>query len=487
MAKPNSNPSYLTRNSVGTFVFQIRVPLYIRQRHSSVKPIIRCSLRTKDFSEAVRRSRQKLVMFDSAIQQYSNVDSFTAQVQLITSPTNLNAGCQVVTEFNLVEPAAVSLGAAEPSRQLNDVVADFMAYKLNTGSRAASIKWYRQKVEQFAGIITALNDGHGVPIAMLSIDLMRQYASVMQRYPKHANTRKSTKDMTEAQRVHLVQNNDRDALNAMGIEPMGFQTINHNFTAVRELLRFAERQQLPITSGLADIIPSNKKKRGTKPQVKFNDQDIKALFNSNEYQHGEFKRPADYWVPLLALFGGQTQAELCQLHVDDIRCADNIWFMDINDQHEKLLKTECGRPRQVPIHHRLIELGFLDFVNQCRKKGQTRLFPDELRDDNDKYARYSKRFNRWRARLGITTDSNGGRKTFHSFRHLVSDWLIGNQCHPGVAADIIGHEGKERTETRRTYSDGAWLVEKNKWIQSLDYDLDWSLVRSWNDVEKVRT
>src|SRR5690606_23859031 len=95
---------------------------------------------------------------------------------------------------------------------------------------------------------------------------------------------------------------------------------------------------------------------------------------------------------------------------------------------------------------------------------------------------YSKRFNRWRKRLGITVDSNGGRKTFHSFRHLVSDWLIGNQCHPGVAADIIGHEGRERLETRRTYSDGAWLIEKDMWIQRLRYDIDWSVVHRWNNM-----
>lgn len=154
--------------------------------------------------------------------------------------------------------------------------------------------------------------------------------------------------------------------------------------------------------------------------------------------------------------------------------------MDINDQHEKKLKNEGGRPRQVPLHHQLLKLGFLDYVASCQQAGQVRLFPQEIRNENDKYPGYSKRFNRWRVRLGISTDSNGGRKTFHSFRHLVSDWLIGHQCHPGVAADIIGHEGKDRMETRRTYSDGAWLNEKNQWIQKLDYNLDFSIIMRWD-------
>lgn len=467
---------------MGTYVFQIRVPLYIRRHHGKVKPLVRCSLRTKDHNEAIRRSRQKWLMFDQAISQYSDPAIFDSQLRAITFPGCLNAAQfpQATDELNAFESLSQS---ANQLPLLIDVATDFMDHKRNTGTRAASMKWYSQKVNQFVDIVTALNDGAAPSVREITVGLIRQYASVMQRYPKHANSRKPTKDMTEAQRVQLVMANDRESLQLMGIEPVGFQTVGHNFTAVRELLRFAERQQLPITKGLCNIIPSNKKKRGNKPQVKFNDQDLKRLFNSKEYRTGSFDRASDYWIPLLAVFGGQTQAELCQLHVSDIQQTDDIWYIDINDQKEKLLKTEGGRPRQVPIHHQLIELGFIDFVNQCRRSGQIRLFPNEQRDEHDKYASYSKRFNRWRRRLDITTDSNGGRKTFHSFRHLVSDWLIGNQCHPGVAADIIGHEGKERLETRRTYSDGAWLAEKDHWIQSINYGVNWSAVSGWTEIK----
>jgi integrase len=477
MAKPLKNHSYLTRNSAGTFVFQIRIPTYIKRLHPHLKSIVRCSLRTKDHPEAIRRSRSKLLMFDLAIQHYANPIDFESHIQMITAdsewrhlglPLVPNSRSELVHGSNRV-PEVVN--EATP---LKVVAKEFLSFKRNSGVRAASFKWYSQKVDQFINIVEAISNQQSPTDQSLTLDVMRQYASVMQSYPKHASTRPVTKNMTIKELVALVIENGREGLAKMGIDVVSYQTVGHNFTAIREFLRFAERNQRLNVQGLADILVSPKKKRGSKPQVKFSANDLKTIFHSNEYRNDGLTRSSDYWLPLLAAFGGQTQAELCQLHVDDIKSSNGIWYMDINDQHEKLLKNESGRPRQVPIHHQLLNLGFLEFVESCRLSKQVRLFPQEIRNENDKYPGYSKRFNRWRKRLGIITDSNGGRKTFHSFRHLVSDWLVGNQCHPGVAADIIGHEGKERLETRRTYSDGAWLDVKNEWIQKIDYGIDLS-------------
>lgn len=480
-------PNYLTLNRVGTYIFQVRIPVWICRQLPSRSPLFRCSLGTKDRGEALRRVRQLWLQFDELVRSYSvsgDSGSLVEQIEALKAyrgAYDLPVVCQ--PPQGQLDPKLPPESPTNPSAliPLPGLVDEFMRHKRDTGARAASLKWYGQKVHQFAVILQVLNGGSMPSVCALSVDLVRNYAKVMQRYPKHAQTRKLTRDMTEAERVHLVLEKSRADLECMGIEPMGFQTIGHNFTAVKEILRFAERQQYQIHRGLGDLLVTPRKRRGGKPQVKFDSSDLKAMFYSEEYRAGSFRNPSEYWVPLLALFGGQTQAELCQLHVADIRRSGDIWYIDINDQDEKQLKTELGRPRQVPIHQQLVRLGFLDFVSQCRTRGQVRLFPNEVRNENDKYAGYSKRFNRWRKRLGIQCDSNGGRKTFHSFRHLVADWLVGNQCHPGVAADIIGHEGKERLETRRTYSDGAWLREKNNWIQRLDYGLRWSKIKGWKE------
>jgi site-specific recombinase XerD len=43
-------------------------------------------------------------------------------------------------------------------------------------------------------------------------------------------------------------------------------------------------------------------------------------------------RDEKFWVPLIAVFSGLRQEEICQLHVDDVRQEDGIWYFDINNR-----------------------------------------------------------------------------------------------------------------------------------------------------------
>ncbi|ASP39590.1 hypothetical protein CHH28_13320 [Bacterioplanes sanyensis] len=481
--KKNSNySSYLTRNQVGTYVFQIRVPTHILRQNHSLKPIFRCSLGTKSLREAICRSGVKLSLFEEILKGYDCPKLFEQQLIALRNRADFSSQKSQLDSGSHAPLLPSSVGATSTvvDIALDELVESFLLYKADSGVRSASYTWYERKLSLFVQIARSLAQKRNLMLSDLTANLVRRYATIMGRYPKYARNQVETKLQTVDELVAVIEQHSRESLVNMGYNLIGYQTMTHYFTAVKELLRYAQRQQFNVPNGLADLLHAPKKRRGVKPQVKFDSTDLKRIFMSHEYLNGSFKRNSDYWIPLLALFGGQTQAELCQLHVSDVRQQEGIWYIDINDQDDKNLKNETGRPRQVPIHRKLIELGFLAFVEHCRKSGQTRLFPEEKKNEYDKYSSYSKRFNRWRQRLGVTVDSAGGRKTFHSFRHLVSDWLIGNQCHPGVAADIIGHEGRERMETRRTYSDGAWLAEKNKWIQSISYELDLSEIRHWS-------
>jgi len=54
------NPSYITQNRLGIFIFQVRIPAGIR--HNS--PFFRKSLRTRNRSEALSHARRLMCMFD---------------------------------------------------------------------------------------------------------------------------------------------------------------------------------------------------------------------------------------------------------------------------------------------------------------------------------------------------------------------------------------------------------------------------------------
>ncbi len=85
----------------------------------------------------------------------------------------------------------------------------------------------------------------------------------------------------------------------------------------------------------------------------------------------------------------------------------------------------------MPIHTRLIELGFLDYKK--RVKGNT-LFP-ELKRRRDGYSQdASKWFGRFKRKRG----TQGRHKAFHSFRHAFANHLKQKRVEPHLVAAHTG-------------------------------------------------
>jgi len=116
--------------------------------------------------------------------------------------------------------------------------------------------------------------------------------------------------------------------------------------------------------------------------------------------------------------------------------------------------------RPVPIHSALITLGFLEFVERQREAGHVHLFPEmkwDERKKRDKSYKVSQRFTNWWAihsRL-IVPD---GKKSFHSFRHTVTDRLRNSGAQEAIIDALTGHatpgQGAKygRNHQGRTYS-----------------------------------
>ncbi|MFW1017620.1 tyrosine-type recombinase/integrase [Vibrio parahaemolyticus] len=145
----------------------------------------------------------------------------------------------------------------------------------------------------------------------------------------------------------------------------------------------------------------------------------------------------EYWIPLILLHSGARSSEICQLDVSDIKQIDSIWCIDINDSGAgKRLKSPSSK-RIVPIHSKLIELGFLDYVNERRKNNLLKLFNIKLSDQNLDWSKgFARRFNKTLDELGFRKNA---RPTLHSFRHTFVDELQILQVQENVVADIVGH------------------------------------------------
>ena len=143
-------------------------------------------------------------------------------------------------------------------------------------------------------------------------------------------------------------------------------------------------------------------------------------------------RDERFWLPLIAVFSGLRQEEICQLQIEDVRQEDGIWYFDINDRPPRRLKNATAI-RRVPVHSELIRFGFMQHVERLRRGRQTRVFPSFRpggADDRLGHA-FTKWFTRYRRDVGLYRPG----LNFHSFRHTATTLM--HQA--GVAAAVIDH------------------------------------------------
>jgi integrase len=268
------------------------------------------------------------------------------------------------------------------------------------------------------------------------------------------------------------------------------KTLETTFITVRSFINWLEEEALldrerPAKHLNSPLVVLRQQAKADKRR-RFTDEELRALFNSENFKPDAFRSAWQFWVPLMALTTGARIEELCQLHLDDIRQEEgtDIWFFDINSEDEKDVKTEAGK-RMVPIHQSLIDLGLLDRVEALRKvKGTVRLFPTL----NSRYSTgklsgaVTQWFTRYRRTCGVGAEKGEtSPAVFHSFRHA----LITKCKYLGLdrrkVQEMVGHEKGEFDDvTGRVYED-RYPVQAihDAVVSKLDFSdvVDWQRLR----------
>jgi site-specific recombinase XerD len=268
-----------------------------------------------------------------------------------------------------------------------------------------------------------------------------------------------------------------------------------------------------IKSNVAQHIEiPNAKQNKTIVRLPFSNEDLEKVFPGDSYGKGFATRAssidpaAKYWFPLIAAFSGARLEEIAQLTPSDIKtCPEtNIIYMDISndgvagDGAKKNLKNQ-NSVRPIPIHSTLIDMGFLDFVEERESNGQ--LF--NLK--RDKQGRLARTLSAWFSRndkrkdgssikgyiekCGVASkgENEAGQrwmKSFHSFRHAVIDNLRDNkklpngeyimENHIGL---VMGHTG-QKLETAKYGANRNQLSLRKDVIEAIKYpSLDTNNIR----------
>jgi integrase len=217
------------------------------------------------------------------------------------------------------------------------------------------------------------------------------------------------------------------------------KTQNMHIVDIKSLFKWAVKQELLLKSPASAIEEVKDDSEGRKP---FTDEDLRAIFGTlREDAKGDAAR---WWVPHVLLFTGARLEEVCQLHAEDVRQEHGVWFLDINRDGSKRLKTDNSE-RLVPVHSRLIALGWLDYVKSV---GKGHLFPSlEFRGDR---GGYSGEFSKWAGRRLRKVGIADTRKVAsHSFRHTMATRLGS----AGVSPQIIDRlQGWADSSMRANYT-----------------------------------
>ena len=214
-----------------------------------------------------------------------------------------------------------------------------------------------------------------------------------------------------------------------------------------------EPTRLPFTTGeLNKIFSAKLYRENSKKMDKSRIQDCRILI-------------------LLGFFTGGRMEELARLTTDDIGCENGIYYIYIHGERDTNKRVKnISSIRRIPLHSKLLELGFGDYYREMLSSGHKKFFPSlyrskEIRGKITHY--FSKWFGLFLDGLGITEKT----KSFHSFRHTMKRLLRDAGIEKSVCDAYQGHSMSDIASTygRDEYNMGYSLAFLKEQIERIDY------------------
>lgn len=238
--------------------------------------------------------------------------------------------------------------------------------------------------------------------------------------------------------------------------------------AVRVSMLFShcmEWYHLP-SSPAVKLVPK-KNTRASDERNIFTTPQLKALFESDFYKKREFERkPYQYWVPIIALYSGARISEICQLRVQDIVREKGLLCFFITPEAGGLKTVSSAR--KIPVHSKLLSLGFEDYVASKLHDKQLNLFPEIPRTPGkDAGDAPSKWFTRYRRKCKVGAEK-GSKIAFHSFRHTAIQKVSEADIGETRIDDVVGHKSVSIASNRYRNPYAPHLLVKT--VEALIFD-----------------
>lgn len=450
---------YLVKDRLETYYFRIAVAKKLRTLSQKLPKEIRKTTGTKSKKEAEKIAQFYAFKADLvfkkilAVKQYNNED-------------------ELVTYFRDCIQQELSLNTEAEMPAIANIQSNFQTNSVNTLTRGLKLSklveiyikenelknnWQRDKSRYEA--IACLNLFQRIVgdkyLSEINHEVILDYQDSLRKLPANINKYREYDGKSISQ---IIAKSNKKV--------MAILTLNKNLRRVMSLFNFAYEKEYVSKNYAKNLLIKQSSSQAAKREG-FTDSDIKKLF-STEIHSAESKKKSkynyQYWIPLLGLYSGGRLDELCQLHTDDVIEVEGIWCISINRNTKNKKLKNASSERVVPLHSKLIEIGFLKFVEYQRSKKQERLFT-ELKLARDGYGGIvSKWFSGFKTKAGITSKT----KVFHSFRHTVADRLKQKSIVREKIGSILGH--KDDNITTGLYGKAYHISVLKEVIEELDYD-----------------
>lgn len=211
------------------------------------------------------------------------------------------------------------------------------------------------------------------------------------------------------------------------------RTIDGKIGYLKTLFNFAIKQGYTKMENPAEgLALLTKQQKLTGGYAIFEEQEIKAIFNSQYFKDQKEKDPDYYYCLLLGLVSGCRVNEITSLQIDQFQKTDKgNHYLIIRDS-----KTHAGK-REVPLPAGLFNKEFNAFLTDNPKKHKGQVFKYGARSRTGKGAgnALGKKFARHLEELKI----NRGKLVFHSLRKYLNDLMMKSGAEYEPRCQFFGH------------------------------------------------
>lgn len=391
----------------GIYYFRIDIPSDLA--HYFPVTEIKQSLKTRD-PDAAKIAANRLEL--SALRAYT-------LLRLGTLPNDMTKEVVNAVIPNTYKPVKVKVKAPKVYR-LNEVVKTYTAEKQSG--------WTNKTKMEVAGVFRMLVELLG-NVDVTTIDR-----------PKLVELRS---DLLKVPPGFYVKNRNgsvRDAVKKATGPGLSIKTVNKHMARIGSLLKYCHELGY-ITHNPATGLQLAEKQRADEERSVYSLDDVKKIVGNLPLDP---ECPERYWIPLVGLYSGLRLNEICQLHIEDVVRIDDCWCLDINGLGNKRLKNSASE-RVIPVHPKLIELGFIKYYEDKKAKGHPRVWMNltylDLHGYTNSIGNWYRRFNR----EYVTDDP---KRVFHSMRHTVADTLKQKSVSESAIAELLGHAHASITTSR---------------------------------------